>query len=459
VADRRMRRALAGPWGSRPASVGAVVRAQTPAAIRAAALLRVAAFFPLYYAVLRLPDWPRILPPRGGDLLWPVAWVGVGDPATLAPVALGLGLAGVLALALVPSHRLARIAGLVGLLQILGLLFSFGKIHHLMHGWVFLVGLSILLPDGWTRPERLPRQGRHAVLLVFGAIQAFVGATYTLAGFGKIGGALYQLALGQPTPFHPDALARHLADRLLQTHPESLLGPVFIDHAPLLWPMMLGTIYLQLVTLWAVFRPRLHAVWGAGLLSFHVMTGLTLTIDFTPSVLLVGILFVASPFTPRWAGFGPMLRALPGAALVAGIAGRARGVAGTGRRAAAALALAAVAAAAAAATGGCAGGAYDRHEENKNESIRLCLDRCETYSPNDPLCKDKCYPYLVNSEEIRQGREARERERQERLADPDPDAPAPTDAPRAPEPLFQLDDDDDLESDDGAGDGPREGDE
>jgi len=459
MAGRRLRRALAGARGARPGSVPEVLAAQGPAALRAATLLRVAFFFPVYFAALRLPDVPRLADPQGADLLWPVAWVGVtGDPGALAPLALALGMTGNVVGALFPGSRLARAAALVGLLQLLGLNFSFGKIHHLMHGWVYLLALTLWLPSGWTRPEGLSRAGRQEVLLVFGAAQSLIALTYTLAGVGKICGTVYQLARGEVTPFHPEALARHLADRLLQTRPESVLGPWLIDHATLLWPMMLGTIYLQLFALWAVFRPRLHVLWGAGLLLFHVMTGLSLTIDFSPSILLVGLLFLASPFAPRWAGAGPVLHALPGAGLLRTVSRLWARAVRRGPRLGAAgrstgwplglIALTAAAAATSSLASGCAGGAVDRHQDHRDEATRRCLDRCELYSPNDPNCQRNCYPYLVNTDEVRDARDARERERQERQADPDPNAPEPTSSPRPPEPLFEVER---YDEDDGGG--------
>ena len=41
----------------------------------------------------------------------------------------------------------------------------------------------------------------------------------------------YQAVRGEVTPLHPSALARHVADRIIQTHADSLLGEVMIEHA------------------------------------------------------------------------------------------------------------------------------------------------------------------------------------------------------------------------------------
>ena len=57
-----------------------------------------------------------------------------------------------------------------------------------------------------------------------------------MSGLGKLGGALYQLARGQPNAFVPGALGTHVALRLLQTHSESQLGAWIIHHPWLAWP-------------------------------------------------------------------------------------------------------------------------------------------------------------------------------------------------------------------------------
>jgi hypothetical protein len=237
-----------------------------------------------------------------------VAWLAWVGPDLGAPLVLvGAGLAFILA-PFAPERRPLRVAVAVALLEVLGLQYSFGKIHHLMHGWLYASFLfAAFLPSAiFVSPARAP-----AGLRVFHAAQVTLGLTYSLAGLGKIIGAVYQAVLGQTTSLHPSALAVHIADRLLQTHPEPTLGPFLMGLGPWLWPAMLGTLYLQLFALPAAFRPALHRLWGAGLIAFHVVTAVSLTIDFTPNILLLGSLFVASPFAPPSTGWRAQAEALP----------------------------------------------------------------------------------------------------------------------------------------------------
>lgn len=286
--------------GPSPASLGEPLRNLSDRALRIELLLRLFyGFFPFWF-VIRLPLLQPLLQADGTQWAWPVLWIGWLNAALWGPeLVLGFGILAALLCALAPEFRVFRIALAFAMLEVLALKYSFGKVHHLMHGWLYVALIfAALLPDSAFYPKESTRKQRAYAQLIFHVGLTMIGLTYSLAGVGKLLGAIYQLALGQITPLHPSALARHVADRLLQTYPESILGPVMISHGTWLWPMMLATIYLQLVAVVAVFRPRLHRLWGFGLLGFHMMTALSMTIDFSPQLMLVALFFLASPFVP-----------------------------------------------------------------------------------------------------------------------------------------------------------------
>ena len=267
--------------------------------IRVATLLRVFYCFPLFWYATHLDALRPLLVVQSAELRWPVAWMMWVDLETTIPIVLGGAFLSAGLAILMPQYRWVRILVFIGFLEILGLQYSFGKIHHLMHGWLYSTFLfALFLPnEAFSTPQK-SRAIRYRSVLIFHAALTMLCLTYSLAGVGKLLGSAYQAALGQMTPLHPSALAIHIADRLLQTYPESLLGPWMIDYGVFLWPAMLGTIYLQLFALVAAFRPRLHQLWGFGLSCFHMVTALTMTIDFSPNLVLLGIFLVASPFAP-----------------------------------------------------------------------------------------------------------------------------------------------------------------
>ena len=74
---------------------------------------------------------------------------------------------------------------------------------------------------------------------------------------------------------------------------------------------MLACVYLELFAFWAAFRPSLHRWWAAGLILFHVGVYLLMSIAFSQAVLLVGLLFLASPFRGEEPVRGVVVKQLP----------------------------------------------------------------------------------------------------------------------------------------------------
>lgn len=282
------------------------------AAARAETVLRLFyAFFP-FWALIRLDSLAPLWSPPPLEPPWPIAWLDWVGPERGAPMILVLFAVGAGLGVLAPHLRVARIIAALGLLELLALEYAFGKIHHLMHGWLYAsLMFAALLPSSALRPRSASPTERVLALRVVHGAQAMLALTYTLAGVGKLLGSAYQAALGQITPLHPSALARHVADRLLQTFPDAPLGPLAIEYGSWLWPAMLGTLYLQTFAVVAVARPSLHRLWAAGLIGFHAVTALTMGIDFSPNVLLLGLLFAASPFAPSEDDPGRIVRDLP----------------------------------------------------------------------------------------------------------------------------------------------------
>lgn len=250
----------------------------------------------LYFAVALLPDWPGILERTAPSPLWPVAWLRFTDLRTGIAVILSLYLVGSLAGVMLTEKRWARALAFIGLFEFVAFNYSFGKIGHSLHVWVLTAFLLIFLPDAWEKTVYPLRVVRQRFLAVFWACQALVLLVYSMAGLGKVVGAVYQFSVGQTHALMPGALAAIVANRLVQTNSQSLLGPWLIDHPLLGWPFMMADIYLQLFAFRVAFRPSLHKLWAFGLILFHIGSFLLLTISFAQSILLLALLFVCSPF-------------------------------------------------------------------------------------------------------------------------------------------------------------------
>jgi hypothetical protein len=141
-------------------------------------------------------------------------------------------------------------------------------------------------PRGLT--SQASRAEREATILAVNRAQGLLLTTYTMAGIYKCIVSGMEVNAGQISSFHPDALAYQI-----------VLGDFFIQYPLLAWPGMLLVLYLQCFAWLVSLRPHLHRLWGLGLLGFHIMSGLTLSVFFLGNCLLLLLLLVKSPFIPR----------------------------------------------------------------------------------------------------------------------------------------------------------------
>lgn len=280
-----------------PESVASADAIARRVAYHAALVLRLAYVFPAYWILTETLNWREFSIRQSPDLLWPVAWAEGLDPMLLGKAVQLMCVLALLASGVFPQFRWTRICGAFALTEYLALRFSLGKIHHMMHGWLLCLWLLCWLPVGWTAPDTLRRKQRQLVLRLFHACQVLTATTYTLSGVGKILGAGYQWWRGEATFFGFDSVARHTAARLLETPGNAVLGDWAVRHGAWLWPGAMALLALQLGAVWLAVRPHFHVALGAGLITFHALTALTMGIDFSPAVVLCAFLFLASPFT------------------------------------------------------------------------------------------------------------------------------------------------------------------
>lgn len=293
---RRCRRLLAGsatPADEHP------LRAHTRRFTAAQTLTRAFYAFLLYQGVSQLTMLGDLFPRRAAAPLWPVAWLFWTDgPAGIRALSVFFTASGVLGV-FFAGWRVARLAAFLGVLEYVALKNSYGKIGHSLHLTVIVAGVLVFLPAGWTRPATsLPRRPRQQTLLVVWLAQAAILLSYTMSGLGKLGGAAYQLALGQRNAFSPGALGAHVAQRLVQTGSRSALGDWIIHHPFLTWPLLPAAVAVETFAFLAAFRPSLGRPLAALLVIFHLGTYFTMTITFPVSCLLLALFFVGSPFEP-----------------------------------------------------------------------------------------------------------------------------------------------------------------
>lgn len=260
------------------------------------------------------------------DPQWPAEWIELVGQARGIDLIIALFAGSAVLAAFFPKWRIARAAFTLGYLQYLSLKFGFGKINHSQHGWLWVSAFMIFLPTARKWDVRSSRS-RQAVLGSFWSAQVIVLFFYTLTGLWKLYFAVVDLTTDRMSAFELPGFALITANRILATNQETLLGEFLVENHVIGWALFNGTMYLETVALLIAFRPRLHRLFGAGLIMFHIGTLVAMGFTFTENIALVGLLFLCSPFAPEQQRPVDVLLDLPGIHFVSKVIRRRRAAA------------------------------------------------------------------------------------------------------------------------------------
>lgn len=279
---------------------------------RARILIPFVYYFVLFRIVSVLGGWEFTFefPQSNFSPGWSLAWTRfLTFEQTLLAVKI-LALTGVVAGAFFYKNSLARILAFIGVLEYHALIAAFGPVDHGWIFWIWVIFIFIFLPNTWGK-KQYSLEERKKTLFIFWSAQTVVLLMYSLAGFGKIYGAVWQLLNNQVSIFAPDALALHISDWFLRTGTRSALGPLLIDYPLLGWPFFLGSIYVHFFSLWIAFKPELHRIWGSFLVLIHLGIFLSMGVVVGEPFFLIPLLFFNSPFQKPRVSWKEMLSALP----------------------------------------------------------------------------------------------------------------------------------------------------
>jgi hypothetical protein len=265
---------------------------------RSTLLVRVFYAASLTWALQSSGSWARYADSEAASPLWPAAWwFDWVNVRTGVNIIFGAYLGASMLALLFPEHRIARAAYALTLLQYIALVNGFFKINHGFHAWFFVSVVLVLLPNARSRArDRIA--DRQNFLMIVWLSQFVLLFFYTLTGAWKVRHAIEQFVGGEVSAFHFRGFSLVLARKLLDANTPTILGDFLIRHQLLGWALFLATMYIETFSVLIAFRPRLHRVWGAGLILFHVGTQLAMAISFQPNVLLLGMFIVCSPFAP-----------------------------------------------------------------------------------------------------------------------------------------------------------------
>lgn len=285
----------------------------------------------LYYALGLLwmsesiGTWRGLLDATTLDPQWPAEWIDLVGTRRGTTLILAAYAGFTVAAAVLPRLLVLRVGYSAALLCYLSLSNGLGKIGHGMHSWFWLSVILVLLPaarSAWRPGGDAAR--RRAFLQVVMLGQLVILFFYTLTGLWKLLYATRALAGPGVSAFELDGFSYLVGANLLSTNRATVLGDVLVDHPVVGWLLFNGTMYLETASILIVLRPRLHRLWGFGLLMFHLGTMAAMGILFPGNVVLLGLLLLCSPFAPDDVDVRATLLDLPGVRLVARLLARRR---------------------------------------------------------------------------------------------------------------------------------------
>ncbi len=269
-------------------------------------------FFLLYQAFSVFAAWQKkpLFSAEQFNPRWTVEWLSLFSFEHAVLLVTGLFLVGMLGASFFFSRRSARIVAFLSLFIFHGFMSSFGGPDHNWLVWIYPLLFLIFLPDLWRKKETTLLE-RKKFLIGFLGVQIYIGVIYTLAGLGKVVRGLEQMIAGQANFLSPDALALHVANWLPTIGSESVFGTFIVEYPIVGWPLFWGMLYFQLFTLWAIFKPNLHRVWGACLVLFYILNFLIMNILYIDTFFLIAALLLNSPFEKPGTTWKERLRDMP----------------------------------------------------------------------------------------------------------------------------------------------------
>jgi hypothetical protein len=270
----------------------------------------------LFWAALRLMERERWSAYDTLQPLWPMFWADGVDVELAAAVVLTTNAIVAAVATFWPTNGFARWLAFGGALMAGAFENSFGRIGHGGHAWVWTTFFFAFLPSGSSHRFVDSRVRRQRFLQILWTTQFALLFFYSMSGWLKLVTVPIQLLRGEVHAIAPEALSRHIANRIMQTNSHPLFGELLIDHSICSWFLYMGALYLEAFAVLVAFRPALHRLWGGGLILLHLGIGFGMEIWFVPPMFLLALLFVNSPFQRREETWRNTLLQLPGMELM-----------------------------------------------------------------------------------------------------------------------------------------------
>lgn len=213
--------------------------------------------------------------------LWPVRWVNQFDYLFILRLLLGSSIAISISLLKFKNNLTLRILHFVSLFLSFSILYSFGKIAHNMHGFIYILFFFIFV--GHSEPI-------NKLAYRFGLSAFFM--TYGLSGLWKLRALIEALHTNSIESIEP-LLKWHIASAQIHGNKVTVLSQIFLE-----WPdsfafcLWIGIVLFELLAFLPIITGRHQKKYVLGILFFHIAAYFVAGINFLPTALLALIVFI-----------------------------------------------------------------------------------------------------------------------------------------------------------------------
>ena len=255
------------------------------------------------------PAWDVML--ASEDLfvpIWPTVWMPSVDwELANRGVLLYFLASALLACILWKKYRIVRIMVALGVFMYVALVSSFGKIDHYNHLLVLTSFLFIFLPNSKSDQET----DKVSFLQIFFGNQALILLTYFCSGYYKFKGIYEQESWGMLSALSPESLAHNIAKTSLARGESYFLSDFIFEHPGYHFSaLLIFGYFVEFFSVYIIFKPQLHRLWGFVLIVLHGIILLTVGPDFSIQILVLAIFLLFSPFCLSEHGIANGLRCI-----------------------------------------------------------------------------------------------------------------------------------------------------
>lgn len=227
--------------------------------------------------------------------LWSVFWIEYLDwELAVNGVLLFFFIASLFGIIFWNRSRIIRLLVFLSMFVYLSLISSFGTVEHWMHIFLIVSFLLVFIPSSLQKKSE-----QKGLLMVVLGIQSFILFVYFLSGSLKLFGVIRQEFAGLDSSLDPSALAEFAAMNSYHHNREYYFTSFVVENPSPFFSMLLFLgMMVELMSIYIIFKPRFHGIWGLLLILLHGFILLFIGPDFTIQILVVATFILFSPFRP-----------------------------------------------------------------------------------------------------------------------------------------------------------------